>query len=323
MTQNTEVNCLDIVEPFIEALSVHASESDVQVLGGIGSAALTLDEAEIFPEQRLVAVPETSELLQRVSQYRPDGTQRDLDVLVMTTDPKELASVEAIAEDIIGDQLLLSFFGLQTSTALRKQKRHPLQSLAKVWVGDRYVAPNFEKNGMVKALFPFEVEAPAASFQPWHLAVGDHEPMPIPSPAVTILNYMTRSVSGIRPKDAPKFAEIVTTVEKKAPELMDWIIDGPGASQLQLARALHSVREPRKDAAPLTLGEHQFYVMQDDELMEGDILTTDLPDDMRRIALNASRAKARTVHTYESHARLVTFWQQHVEAHIDSVIKNS
>ncbi len=317
------ISCIEIVEPFARALW-EEGVTNVQFMGGIGSVALTLPETEIFVNHNTVATPETDELHEKIGQFRPNGTLRDLDGLVLSDDPEVVARVQTLAEEVIGDELELSFFGLHNMARLQRQVEHPFQSVAKVWVGDRYVT--IERGQIIeakKAIYPFAVDLPEEVLEPWWLQIGNREPMPIPSPAAAPLNYTTRSLSGLRPKDAEKVQQLVENLEQKAPELIDWMIEGPGKSQVELATVLHSIREPRDNPRSFTIGQKfERATMTDKEILQSDVFLGEQNEAVRRAILAMSRAKGRTVYQYESNPKLVKFWQEKVEPRIGAILKN-
>lgn len=325
MKQPTEaISCIEIVEPFVRAM-YDEGITNVQIMGGVGSVALAQPETEIFVDERMVVVPETDKLRNEIGQFRPNGTLRDLDCLVMSDDEQEVTRAEDLATSIIGEQLDLSaFFQLHNVNELDRKMRLPILGLATMWVGDRYITSEDGKiTGAQKVLYPFAVDLPEAALEPWHLHVGDRTPMPIPSPAVAPLNYMTRSISGLRPKDAEKVGNLIANLEEKAPELIDWMVDGPGKSQVELATVLHSLRESRKRPQPLRIGKTYTHdVFTDEEIINMDVFLGDQPEIVRRRAVAISRAKARPVYLGESNETVVKVWQKFVEGRIGGFLKN-
>ena len=74
-------DAVDIARGFVDELYKGGLASDVQIIGGVGSAALGNSGVELYPEDKLIVVPERYKL----PRYREDGTLRDLDVLVTRT----------------------------------------------------------------------------------------------------------------------------------------------------------------------------------------------------------------------------------------------
>ena len=103
---------------------------------------------------------------------------------------------------------------------------------------------------------------------------------------------------------------------------VDWIVDGPGKSQLDLARVFHSLREP-KDGQTLVVGEKlEVRPYQAAELTEHPAML--IRDDARiaQAAIAISRFKARTLHTAESQEAIVTAFQRYVERYLGFITGN-
>lgn len=309
-------NCVEIIRPFVEAIEQEGI--DLQIMGGNGAAALVHPETVVVQNERRIIAPKDFKL----DQYRPDGNKRDLDVLVKTTDAKTIEQAENVARSIIGDELELSFFGLRPIAQLDAQTRQWFLSLAKVWVGDRYVE---EDDGQLKAakkaLFPFAVDVDPHSFENWQLFVGERDPhpAPIPHPGQTILNYATRAVMGLRPKDAEKIGTLSDNVLTRTAEIKAWIVDGPGGSQVELARilwSLHSKKGLRLGEA-LNLSPYAGELGKDQAFM-----LPDAPAIVKSLILAATKLKAQADYHFASHPTAVTFWQRHVEPRIGNIIKN-
>lgn len=314
-------NCVDIVRPFVRALD-DEHFTNVQIFGGIGSAALGHPGAELLPEEKLVVVP--GDLF--LPRHRNDGNLRDLDCLVKSSRPEVKDNVEIIARETIDkDKLILSIFGLRPMSQLLRQIEHPSSSMAKVQVSDRYVEE--DQNSVVaakKALFPFAVDLPVEALETWRLQIGDDQlTFPIPNPAATALNYLTRSVSGLRPKDAQKVDALTRNIADKAPALIDWMTDGPGASQLDLARILLTLRQGRTDGKELRvgglltikpyklreLGRHQAFMFAGQtHLLRGFV--------------EIKHGISHGLHTVEANQRIVSLFQKYIEPNIQSLVKN-
>lgn len=315
-------DCIDIVAPFIEAIAAEPYGDKVQVFGGVGSVALESPDVEILTEEKLVIAPKGLTL----PQTRANGTLRDLDCLVMTTDKPTIDKVEEVAKGTIGDQLEISVFGLRNASQLREQVEDPIGSSAKVYVSDRYV---IESEGRItearKALFPFMVDVnPEQALETWGLVMPDEGVLPIPHPGATMLNYFTRSISGLRPKDAGKVARLTDNLTQKSPEVIQWALEGPGATQMKFARLLHTLREPAGDPKALKVGEQiQIEPCSLEELLHSGafMIPKGRPKLMKAI-VEAARLKSRLLHFGESQESAVAKWQTHVEPRIGAILKN-
>jgi len=67
--------------------------NNIQIMGGIGSAALTHQETMIVPDEKRVIAPADLSL----PQYRPDGNLRDFDALVLSTSQARVDEVKEIS----------------------------------------------------------------------------------------------------------------------------------------------------------------------------------------------------------------------------------
>ncbi|HVX58865.1 MAG TPA: hypothetical protein VG964_04025 [Candidatus Saccharimonadales bacterium] len=310
-------NCVDIVRPF--ALEAGA-EHDIQIFGGVGSAALEHPDTVILPDEKRIVAPEGLEL----PQFRSDDTRRDLDALVLTTDSSRIEEVRQMAQTIVGDELKISIFGLRPATLLEQQIRHPLSKKSlRTALADRYATEGADGiQDAWKALFPFSVPIHPETLQTWQLFIGDKDkhPMPVPHPGTTILNYLTRSVGGLRPKDEGKVHEMATHIARKSPETRDWIMDGPGRSQIHLARIINKMgRKGKKiETRVAEVDDYRGNLAKDPAFMIGEAsLAT------KQAVLLFSRRKARLVHIGESMESLVTLWQRHdMEDRVESIVYN-
>ncbi len=308
-------SCVDIVRPFVEALD---NRDDVQMIGGIGSVALTDPETVFVPDEKRVIAPADLAL----PQYRPDGNLRDFDALVLSSDQAHVDSVAAIGEQTIGEELELSFFGLKQLPRLTTMRLKPLRSLGQ-FVSDRYVLDN--KPGEIvmasKALFPFEARMEPSSFETWRLYLGEHDryPAPIPDPRTVIPNYLTRSISGLRPKDAEKVAAIADSVLEKMPDAWEWLEYGPGREQMFLARILQTISR----GGSLAVGQSLVInPVRFDLRLHHQFMIADHPEAVQSAVLAATAVKAKAVHKAGSSDRLVTLWQRFGEKRVSGIIHN-
>ena len=315
-------NCLDIIAPFVTELHTRVGQApDVQVVGGIGAYALGIPGIEIAPSDRTIAVPRTADF-SGLSARRPDGNLRDLDVLVTSTAPDHIAQVEALAANTVGTQLELSVFGFHDALLLDRQRSNPTKSLAKVWVADRYVR---KQAGVVveahKAIFPFCVPMDLATLDTWSLQVGSNvAPIPVPHPGTVLLNYLTRSVSGLRPKDQQKVDGWARNVQQAWPDLTDWAMDGPGRSQMELARILYSLRGRGADA--MALGGALVVGRYSPSTLAKYAQPMASPHFSAKALVRLTRQKANILRTAERQGWVVTLYQRYAEPLLAPIVKN-
>lgn len=317
----TEINCVDLVIPLVQELDARGVQ--YQIMGGIGSAALT-GRFIALPEEQVI---ETSKEV-RLSQYRENKSLRDVDVLVLSNDDAELQKVEAIADDVIGEELILSIFGLKSVWDLRKQKDHPGRSFSSVFLADRYVGLH-GVGECYKALYPFISPLDPEALETWYVPVtrgAQTTAIPIPHPGASILNYVTRSVSGIRPKDEEKLRRITASVACNFPEIKEWIHDGPGKDQLAFAGIVHSLRQPKQGTTQnLQVGEIIDQPAVDLASVVADSkysMISELPIPLQRIILAGTRTKAHLIHWGESNEQIVRMFQDVFEKKLDRIVKN-
>lgn len=325
-----EPNCIEIVAPFSERLHDDHALAPVQLMGGIASAALQHEGTTISLKDRTIVTSpgflEDPATQQALSAMRPNGTLRDMDALVLSSDPMQIAAVEATARQTIGDQLEISVFGLHTVGELYRQIEQPFGvSALKTFLSDRYVGG--EGGLMYKALFPFAATLPEEALETYSLEVGK-DVFPVANPAAAIMNYWTRSISGLRAKDADKVQQLAGEVFAKAPELVDWIVDGPGQSQMELAAILHTLRFSNSGQAKreLTLGgapgirlragsvralaEHESFMLPNHG------------SNVQDAVLALAAIKSRGLGVPESNPLVVKLYQRHVERHMGAITKN-
>lgn len=322
----TETTCGRLIEPFIRALAGRPDLPEVQVIGGNGSAALLDRRTVIDLDRRTILAPAACDL----PRYRPDGTLRDLDALVLSTDRRQIDRVEALADDVIGDGLAISIFGLKPLDDLERQRAQPLRSTAFVFLGDRYVTTSSDHSGRLvdlagfKALYPFQAPIGLDTVETFQLHLGDGPATPTAHPGATILNYLTRSISGLRAKDRAKVDTMTERVLTGCPAVADWITEGPGQDLLSLARSLHTLRQPGHEAKTLRIGNQLDLAPYTRDELENHpgFMANHLGPAGRRTIIELARLKSRAVGQAESHPMLVTSWQRHIEHRLRAIVHN-
>lgn len=313
-------NCLDIVKPYVEAV-IAPGMPEVQILGGVGSAALR-DEATVilFDEERIIAPPDLY-----LPQFRDEGTKRDVETLVLSTDPLDNKRVKQCAKDTIGKQLIIETFPLLDASDMSTLYENPLGKNALLAaLSDRYVDTSQGPDaGVQRILFPFATEISAEALKSWTLEIGDIT-MPVPSPAANIINYLTRSLSGLRPKDAEKVEEMGRAIFAKSPELVGWIMDGPGKDQFEMARVFHTLRERKRKPEVLVIGGRLVVEAYSyDELREHPtFMLADRDDEVKDKVLRLAHLKSRGLHIGEGMKWIIGPFQKYVEPRIQRITHN-
>jgi hypothetical protein len=221
-----------------------------------------------------------------------------------------------------------SVFSIVSGDKLRKQLAHPFGMAAVLAVvSDRYGRPSgidlpegmVSSGGMVKSLFPFAVPLEPESMETWSLLVKNMR-VPIPNPAMSVINYATRSITGVRAKDADKIDTMATSVLQKAPELRDWAVDGPGAKQLGLGLLLRSLTPNHAHVDYFGTGRPIVPLsdLADNEMF----MLPNRSDEEKRLMIAETALKAKLISYFESKQAFVSWWQNHIEQKIDAIVKH-
>lgn len=323
-------NCVDIVRPFVEDMSKRP-ELRYQVIGGTGSAALALTSTLIVPEEGLVIAQPGL----HVDRYRKDGNLRDLDLLVLSSQQPVIDAVEAKAHNWIGKGLEISVFGMHPMSALRHRQEHPLRGTAVSWLSDRYVE---ESGGNItalkKGLYPLAVDVDLATLESFHLQVGNDPVLtPIPHPGTTLLNYLTRSISGLRPKDTEKIlgTEDVQGLARTVlaiPGMKEWIFECPGKELVRFAAILHGMRQGIRHQDALVLDKTVAIEPVDPRTVRWAPEFLDKRGDYKPSArmsavMTAARLKSRGLHFLESREKMGPPFKRGVEHVIQNLLKTN
>lgn len=165
------------------------------VVGGLGLHAVT-HAKEIDWDNHIVRVDPDAYL----PTIRDNGTVRDLDTLVQSPDKDEVVAYRRVMESTIGDQLVVSAFGLRPYDT---NQRGILD-----FVGDRYI----DKTGQLYwRLSGIETAIPTESLEPW-LVEKDGIVCNILNPVAQLGAYMNRSITGVRKKDERKLTGLENVV---------------------------------------------------------------------------------------------------------------
>lgn len=197
-------------------------EVPYNVVGGLGLHAVT-NAAEIDWDNHVVYLPNGVCL----PCLRENGTVRDLDTLVQSTDKVAVKGCRQKITDAIGDKLVVSTFGLNP---YEKNRRGILD-----FVGDRYVD---NEGRLYWRLGGIETEIPSASLDQWLVRRDGETVCAIPNPIAQLGAYGCRSITGPRPKDKEKVAKLINIVMPN-----DKISDIPAAYREQYFAFLEQSRK--------------------------------------------------------------------------------
>ena len=188
------------IYPLLVEHSIHDRMEDREVpynvVGGLGLHAVT-NAAEIDWGNRVVCLSNGVDL----PRLRKNGTVRDLDTLVQSTDKVVVKSYRQEIADAIGDKLVVSAFGLNP---YEKNRRGIFD-----FVGDRYVD---NEGRLYWRLGGIETEIPSASLDQWLVRRDGETVCAILNPVAQLGAYLNRSAAGMRPKDEEKVAALTSII---------------------------------------------------------------------------------------------------------------
>lgn len=325
MKKIQHANCIDIIRPYINEVT-KKEMPPIQLLGGVGSVALLHERTVIKADERRVIAPETLYL----SNFREDGNKRDVETLVLSNREEDVDVITACAKRNIGSDLLVEVFPFKDSERTKQLIDAPFSLKAlTATLSDRYLhadtvwAPGLEEPAE-RVLFPFAAPIVDAALETWTLEVDGRYEMPVPSPGAVILNYLTRSVSGLRGKDKTKVEDMARAVFEKSPEMVEWITDGPGSTQFELARIFHTLQESKRKPTTLTLGQKlTVEPLSYKELAHHpNFLLGSAGAFTQKNTLRLAAIKSRGLHFFESIPFVVTPFQRYIEPRISTIVHN-
>lgn len=188
------------IYPLLVEHSIHDRMEDCEVsysvVGGLGLHAVT-NAAEIDWDNHVVYLPGGVCL----PCLRKNGTVRDLDTLVQSTDKVVVKGCQQEMTDAIGDKLVISTFGLNP---YEKNRRGIFD-----FVGDRYID---DEGRLYWRLGGIETEIPSSSLDQWLVKRDGETVCAILNPIAQLGAYGCRSITGWRPKDKEKVEELIKVI---------------------------------------------------------------------------------------------------------------
>ncbi|HTB48926.1 MAG TPA: hypothetical protein VK712_02490 [Verrucomicrobiae bacterium] len=196
---DSKVTCYDVLGELDSVMRSQLNPGrEYYVLGGIATGALVHAETVIDVESGTVVAAQDS----GSSLVRPNGTRRDIDILV--GDILSRAEAERIKDEVAGavdDKLKVSISSFDGHSEQLAASR--LAQTIKAWTSKRTV----DTEGRLRYdLFPLQRVVEPESYEPWQLELPNHSQVQMFHPAGHALAYSFRSISGIRHKDAEKYA---------------------------------------------------------------------------------------------------------------------
>jgi hypothetical protein len=334
-------NSVDVVRHLAATLP----EGGYQLMGGVVTKALSSLNILISPQDRTVLVRDEMYLptWRMRDTEQPDGvitseavSRRDADYLLLTTDSATIHAQKQETKAAAGKRIDVSVFGLHPYEQLEQQMADPFGSLATVWVSDRYVTNTglagepTEASEVHKGLFPFAAEVDPELCKTWTLRLEGNKglELPMPHPAAMILNYLTRSLSGLRPKDLDKINVAAANIFNLYPDALQILRDGKGKKQVDLAGALYTLRGGKRTT--LIVGNQETHntlmIRGADSVQQlrgrSEFGLHDAPSATQAAVLRISALKSRVLHRAEG-SNLVNWWQAAgMEQVVEAIITN-
>lgn len=169
---------------------------DHRVVGGVALKAI-LESYSIDWLKHTIAIDTDVSL----SNVRPNGTLRDLDVLIPTIDGRQLELARREIDENVDHKMVVSAFGLRPY----EENRRGLFD----FVGSRYLQelPDGSRK-LFWRLGGIETEIPMQALEPWQVVRRGQVLFDTISPVAHLGAYINRSITGVRPKDREKLAEL-------------------------------------------------------------------------------------------------------------------
>jgi hypothetical protein len=231
---NESLTCFEVISDLDGALNaVLTPEQQYFVLGGIATAAI-VDPNSIFDHENRRLIPTTPIKLPAI---RGNGTQRDIDILILDTlGKKQARSIINTVSEAIDHKLVVSVFEdkQQTPPSLKNRSVHSLTE----WTSSRTIDAEGKH---YYELHPIIQQVPKESYQPWKLELPNNHEVSILSPAGHMLAYYMRSITGVRHKDLEKVELMKHRIEQD-PQFKEQIEDGVYNSWKQFAEMIDFMR---------------------------------------------------------------------------------
>jgi hypothetical protein len=178
------MSSFDIVAEVCAQVEAGLLEADIRVVGGFAAAAL-LESSAIDPAERLITLGPDADL----ASTRPNGTRRDLDIMLLNTDP-------ALRKPVLHTAVLASAGRLTISLSQAIAAGTDPGYLRK---GKHVFDP---ANGtQAHRVGPFQARVPDTATDSWRVALDSGAFFAVNDPRFQIASYNGRRLRGIHPKD--------------------------------------------------------------------------------------------------------------------------
>lgn len=180
--------------------SLEAHEIPHAIVGGTVTGALTTNETQIIPSSKLLVAPESSDS----SLLRENGTRRDADILILSANQGVIADAKTLANEASHDELAVSAFGFQRWRDFESRGARLGAEVLRYYTSTR---EQDESGTVYHRVYPLQATVPWTLLEGWRMQLPkDMGEIRIMDPRYHMISYATRSVGGLRPKDAKKYA---------------------------------------------------------------------------------------------------------------------
>jgi hypothetical protein len=181
-----------------------ADIDDYYLVGGMASGPLSEGDYELDLAERAIIAGQNTTL----PVFRENGTRRDIDVLVLSTDEDRIQRAAQAVGGLIDDALEVSVFGVEPHADLMTRGSR-LARLFKDFLSHRTID---EEGGHHYVLGPIDQAVSEESYEPWQLVTPGGDTFQVMHPVAQLYCYDMRSLSGPRTKDAAKVAQLRANV---------------------------------------------------------------------------------------------------------------
>lgn len=169
---------------------------EYRVVGGVAAQAIIQADAVDWGGRTIELASDTY-----LSSRRANGTLRDVDMVVVSTDEIDIRETRDRMDSLLGDDLEISVFGLRQKISSKKPRRPNFDCVShrlKDESGQYYI----EIDDIVTPL-------PSNWYDPWTVYSHDGQPVfTTVSPVAIEAGYKMRSISGVRPRDVAKLGTL-------------------------------------------------------------------------------------------------------------------
>jgi hypothetical protein len=333
----TSYNTYDLTGALLQGLesfnvrdSLTDEKPDALLFGGVGMHALLDPRTQIlWDEKQIIPPPDIfQDSVRRDSSGNPT-TVRDMDLFVVGADTAIIDNTERAAAEILGSRMRVDAFGLNVLGDAWKggdsRKLAKFMAHIKAFTCDRMIDVDGDigpAGAMYKGIYPIFSRLAEGTLEPWSLVLPNERGIiHVPSPHEIILNYLTRSVGGLRPKDAEKVHELAMRLYPDGN--YSALRESGGGHLYNLAASLgklaHIGDKNQRDEDPVT---HE--IMKGWHVVTSEDTVRDLMvSGWNRTDLKILRRKAQVVHWGESHQKIVdAFLRPSIQDAVASLTKN-